>query len=62
MHIKISVIFTFISDLVLLALMLSGILRWKGPRQINGTWWLLYKQVGLPSFHGHFDVVVHVDY
>jgi len=44
MHIRISVISTFISDLVLLALMLSGILRWKGPRQINGTWWLLYKQ------------------
>jgi len=44
MHIRISVISTFISDLALLALMLSGILRWKGPRKIDGTWWLLYKQ------------------
>jgi len=41
---RICIISTFISDLVLLALMVSGVLRWKGVHDKSGTWWLLYKQ------------------
>jgi hypothetical protein len=44
-HGKISVFSTFASDLVLLALMLVGLLRWKNARQRCGIWWLLCTQV-----------------
>jgi len=35
---------TFLSDLVFLAFMLAGVLRWKEPRMKGGIWWLLYTQ------------------
>jgi hypothetical protein len=38
---------TFISDLLLLVLMLVGILRWKEARERGSVWWLLYTQVSL---------------
>ena len=45
---RVSIVSTVITDVVLLALMLFGILRWKGVW--NGSiWWLLYTQVGI--FH-----------
>jgi len=53
------VLSTFITDFVLLTLMLAGILRWHNNRRKGGIWWLLYTQglvwvavftlVGLPS-------------
>jgi hypothetical protein len=44
---RLSLSATFISDLVLITVMISGVLRWKGTHGIGGTWWLLYKQVSL---------------
>ncbi|KAI9432550.1 hypothetical protein H4582DRAFT_2083474 [Lactarius indigo] len=35
---------SFVTDLVLLALMLTGLLRWENARQKGGIWWLLYTQ------------------
>jgi len=51
-HNRISVFSTFITDLVLLVLMVVGVLRWKDARRTNGIWLLLYRQVCLsrPSF------------
>lgn len=46
-HTVISILSTFITDLVLLSLMLIGVLRWKEARQKGGVWWVLYTQVGL---------------
>jgi len=56
---SIIVLSTFITDLLLLSLMLSGILRWHNSRRRGGIWWLLYTQglgwvvvftlAGLPS-------------
>jgi len=43
-HGKISIICTFISDLVLLGLMLVGLLRWKNRPQRHGIWWFLCTQ------------------
>ncbi|KAH9966896.1 hypothetical protein BC827DRAFT_707040 [Russula dissimulans] len=34
----------FITDFVLLALMLAGVLRWPNSRRRGGIWWLLYTQ------------------
>jgi len=39
-----SILSTFTADLMLLALKLAGILRWKEARQKVGTWWLLYSE------------------
>ena len=44
---RVCIITTFVSDLVLLAFMISGVLRWKGIQERGGTWWLLYKQASL---------------
>ncbi|KAH9032843.1 hypothetical protein EDB85DRAFT_1890457 [Lactarius pseudohatsudake] len=41
---KTNILVTFITDLVLLALMLIGLLRWENARQRDGVWWLLYTQ------------------
>ncbi|KAH9041786.1 hypothetical protein EDB85DRAFT_2286215, partial [Lactarius pseudohatsudake] len=41
---QINIIVSFITDLVLLALMLTGLLRWENARQKGGIWWLLYTQ------------------
>lgn len=41
---RISVFTTFMSDLVLLGLMLLGLLRWKNARQRYGIWWFLCTQ------------------
>lgn len=49
---RISITSTFISDLVLLALMVSGVLRWKGVHGSCSTWCLLYKQASPPRFAG----------
>jgi len=43
-HTKISIFSTFITDLILLALMLIGVLRWQEARRKGGVWWLLYTQ------------------
>jgi hypothetical protein len=62
---RICIISTFISDLVLIALMISGVLRWKGVHDKVGTWWLLYRQVGLPHSAdgpGHFGHITHSDH
>ncbi|KAH9162267.1 hypothetical protein EDB89DRAFT_652669 [Lactarius sanguifluus] len=39
-----NIIVSFVTDLVLLALMLIGLLRWENARQKGGIWWLLYTQ------------------
>jgi hypothetical protein len=51
---RIAVFSVFITDLVLLALMFSGILRWREHREWHGIWWLLYTQVSIlhPSADG----------
>ncbi|KAI0256391.1 hypothetical protein BJV78DRAFT_463342 [Lactifluus subvellereus] len=41
---KISTVTTFVTDLILLVLMLIGVLRWNGEHQRDGIWWLLYMQ------------------
>ena len=48
-HTKISTFSTFTTDAALLALMLTGVWRWKEPREKGGVWWLLYTQVS----HSH---------
>jgi hypothetical protein len=57
-----SILSTFTADLMLLALKLAGILRWKEARQKVGTWRLLYSEVNLylsSSRGGHFDRTIH---
>ncbi|KAI9436299.1 hypothetical protein H4582DRAFT_2099974 [Lactarius indigo] len=39
-----NILFSFVTELVLLALMLTGLLRWENARQKGGIWWLLYTQ------------------
>ncbi|KAH8985476.1 hypothetical protein EDB92DRAFT_1818646 [Lactarius akahatsu] len=39
-----NILVTFVTDLVLLALMLTGLLRWGNARQKGGIWWLLFTQ------------------
>lgn len=58
LHNRISVFCTFISDLVLLVFMFIGVLRWKGARNGNGLWRLLYTQVSLPQRYGRFDPIL----
>ncbi|KAI9436249.1 hypothetical protein H4582DRAFT_464189 [Lactarius indigo] len=41
---KTNILVTFITDLVLLALMLTGLLRCKNAHQRGGVWWHLYTQ------------------
>ncbi|KAI9436279.1 hypothetical protein H4582DRAFT_466082 [Lactarius indigo] len=41
---KTHILVSFVTDLVLLALMLTGLLRWENARQKGGIWWLLYTQ------------------
>ncbi|KAH9069362.1 hypothetical protein EDB83DRAFT_2551226 [Lactarius deliciosus] len=41
---KTNILVTFITDLVLLALMLTGLLRGKNAHQRGGVWWILYTQ------------------
>ncbi|KAH9032906.1 hypothetical protein EDB85DRAFT_2145301 [Lactarius pseudohatsudake] len=41
---KINFLVTFVTDLVLLVLMLTGLLRWENAHQRGGVWWLLYTQ------------------
>jgi hypothetical protein len=61
LHTRFIIFSTVITDLVLLGLMLSGVLRWKEARRRGGVWWLLLKQVSLqPCWHrGSSD---HADY
>jgi hypothetical protein len=40
---------TFATDLMLLALMLVGVLRWKMDCEMSGIWWVLFTQVSFPS-------------
>ncbi|KAH9999662.1 hypothetical protein BJV74DRAFT_166007 [Russula compacta] len=44
LHNRISIFCTFTTDLILLALMLAGVLRWKGEGESGYLWWLLYTQ------------------
>ncbi|KAH9041768.1 hypothetical protein EDB85DRAFT_1378599 [Lactarius pseudohatsudake] len=39
-----NIIVSFVTDLVLLALMLIGLLRWENARRKGGIWWLLFTQ------------------
>ncbi|KAH9026034.1 hypothetical protein EDB85DRAFT_196628 [Lactarius pseudohatsudake] len=39
-----NIIVSFVTDLVLLALMLTGLLRWDNARRKGGIWWLLFTQ------------------
>ncbi|KAH9069404.1 hypothetical protein EDB83DRAFT_2551246 [Lactarius deliciosus] len=39
-----NIIVSFVTDLVLLALMLIGLLRWENAHRKGGIWWLLYTQ------------------
>ncbi|KAH8985473.1 hypothetical protein EDB92DRAFT_2116724 [Lactarius akahatsu] len=39
-----NIIVSFVTDLVLLALMLTGLLRWENARRKGGIWWLLFTQ------------------
>ncbi|KAH9041778.1 hypothetical protein EDB85DRAFT_1381440 [Lactarius pseudohatsudake] len=39
-----NILASFITDLVLLVLMLTGLLRWENARRKGGIWWLLYTQ------------------
>jgi hypothetical protein len=41
---------TFVTDLVLLALMLVGVLRWRMAGEMGGIWWVLFAQVSIPSY------------
>ncbi|KAI9436257.1 hypothetical protein H4582DRAFT_2058923 [Lactarius indigo] len=41
---KSNILVTFITDSVLLLLMLTGLLRWENAHQRGGVWWLLYTQ------------------
>ncbi|KAH9173110.1 hypothetical protein EDB89DRAFT_2229013 [Lactarius sanguifluus] len=41
---KINILVSFATDLVLLALMLTGLLRWENAHQRGGIWWLLFTQ------------------
>jgi hypothetical protein len=44
---RITIFSSFITDLVLLSLMMIGILRWKHARQTGGIWRVMYTQVGI---------------
>jgi len=58
LHTRIGIFSTFITDLVLLVLMLSGILRWKGAHGRGGLWWLMYTQSShLPRYPLRFSSV-----
>ncbi|KAH9162264.1 hypothetical protein EDB89DRAFT_2248003 [Lactarius sanguifluus] len=41
---KINILVSFVTDLVLLALMLTGLLRWENAHRGGGIWWLLFTQ------------------
>ncbi|KAH8990039.1 hypothetical protein EDB86DRAFT_1824391 [Lactarius hatsudake] len=41
---KINILVSFVTDLVLLALMLTGLLRWENAHRGGGVWWLLFTQ------------------
>ncbi|KAH9985804.1 hypothetical protein BJV74DRAFT_886164 [Russula compacta] len=43
-HDRLSTFSTFITDLILLSLMLFGVLRWKDAQRRGGIVWLLYRQ------------------
>lgn len=46
MNDRIVTIASYTTDLVLLALMLFGVFRWKEARETGGIWRLMYTQVG----------------
>jgi hypothetical protein len=45
-NVKVTILSTFITDVVYLVLMLVGVLRWRDTRGEGGIWGLMYKQVG----------------
>ncbi|KAH9173131.1 hypothetical protein EDB89DRAFT_808837 [Lactarius sanguifluus] len=47
-----NILASFVTDLVLLALMLTGLLRWENARRKGGIWWLLFTQA---DRHHHDD-------
>jgi hypothetical protein len=62
---NIVILSTFIMDLVILLLMLSGVLRWRNSRRRGGMWWLLYMQASLHYLVDNewpFDLMAHTDY
>ncbi|KAH9967702.1 hypothetical protein BJV74DRAFT_799473 [Russula compacta] len=44
LHNRVSIFCIFTTDFILLVLMLTGVLRWKGARESGSIWPLLYKQ------------------
>jgi len=45
--IRITLVSSLVTDIVLLSLMLFGVLRWKA-RLTGGIWQIMYTQVGIP--------------
>jgi len=59
------VLSTFITDFVLLVLMLAGVVRWHNSHGRGGIWWLLTSQVSLHHLADNawpFDLMAHADY
>jgi len=46
-HVDILVLSTFLTDFSILALMFTGVLRWRNIRGRGGVWWVLYTQASL---------------
>jgi hypothetical protein len=46
--IRITILSSLITDVVLLSLMLIGVLRWKKARLTGGIWRIMYQQVRIP--------------
>jgi hypothetical protein len=44
---RITIYSSFLTDVIFLALMLIGVLRWKHARQMGGIWGVMYSQVGI---------------
>ena len=44
--IRVTILSSLITDIVLLSLMLIGVLRWKKARLTGGIWRVMYQQVG----------------
>jgi len=47
---RIFILATFATDLVLVALMLGGVLRWKIDYGMGRIWWVLFTQVSITSY------------
>jgi hypothetical protein len=46
--IRITILSSILTDIVLLSLMIFGVLRWKQARLMGGIWRIMYAQVRIP--------------